>query len=155
LTDTDGRVKHAAVDALGPWAIKDNALGLAKALDDGGLRDKALAILISLKPVDNDQALALVAQHLQRPDRGKFSVALVQMAKPAKVEALAVAVLGNPANDRFTREEAIGMLSLVGSKASLTPLQNAARLAAAQNDRTLAGKCLLAIKAIQARVGKK
>jgi hypothetical protein len=114
-----------------------------------------LAILISLKPVDNDQALTLVAQHLQRPDRRKFSVALVQMGKPAKVEALAIAVLGNPANDRFTREEALEMLVLVGSKASLAPLQNAARLAAAQNDRTLATKCLAAIKAIQARLGKK
>jgi HEAT repeat protein len=156
LTDTDLRVKHAAVNALAQgWAIADNALGLAKVLDDGGVRDKALATLVTLKPVENDQALALVAQHLQRPDRGKFSLALVQMAKPAKAEALALAVLGNPANDRFTREEAIGMLAHVGSKASIAPLQNVARAAAAQNDRTLAGKCLIAIKAIQARVGKK
>jgi HEAT repeat protein len=151
VTDTDFRVQGAAVNALGTWAIKDNALALAKTLDTG-VRDKALAILVSLKPVDNDQALALVAQHLQKPDRRKFSVALVQMAQPTKVEPIAVAVLGNPANDRFTREEAVEMLALVGSKASLLPLQTVARAAAAQNDRNLAAKCLAAIKAIQTRM---
>jgi HEAT repeat protein len=154
VTDTDFRTRNAAVTALGTWAIKDNALSLAKALDDGGVRDKALAILVSLKPVDNEQALALVAQHLQKPDRRRFSVALVQMGKPAVVEKLAVAVLTNPANDTFTRQEAVEMLALVGSKASLLPLQTAARAAAAQNDRMLAGKCLAAIKAIQTRVKK-
>jgi hypothetical protein len=105
--------------------------------------------------VDSDEALALVAQHLQKPDRRKFSVALVQMAAPAKVERLAGVVLSNPANDRFTCEEAIEMLAVVGSKASITPLQNMARSAAARNDRTMATKCLAAIKAIQARGAKK
>jgi hypothetical protein len=154
LTDTDGRLRRAAVDALGTWAIQENALGLAKALDDLGLRDKALAILISLKPVDNDQALALVAQHLQKSDRRKFSVALVQMGKPAKVEALALQVLGNPANDHFTRAEAVEILVTVGSRASVMPLQNVAR-AVAQTDRTLATKCLAAARVIQARTAKK
>jgi hypothetical protein len=154
VTDTDFRLRNAAVTALGTWAIKDNALSLAKSLEDGGVRDKALAILISLKPVDNDQALALVAQHLQKPDRRKFSVALVQMGKPAKVEDLALKVLINPANDHFTREEAVEILATVGTRSSIAPLQAVAR-AMAQSDRTLATKCLAAAKVIQARSAKK
>ncbi len=154
LTDTDFQARRAAVDALGTWAIKDNAPGLAKALDDLAVRDKALAILVALKPVDNDMALALVAQHLQKPDRRKFSLALVQMGQPAKVETLALQVLGNPANDTFTRQEAVEILATVGSKASILPLQNVAR-AVAQMDRTLATKCLAAAKLIQARAGKR
>jgi hypothetical protein len=156
LTDTDFRVQGAAVDAMGKgWAIKDNAPGLAKVLDTAS-RDKALLILIALKPIEDEQVLALVAQHLQKPDRGKFSVALVQMGKPAVVERLALQVLGNPANDHFTREEALKILLTpgIGGRASIMPLQNVAR-ALAQTDRTLATQCLQAAKVIQARAGKK
>ena len=153
LTDVDGRLRFAAVNALGTWAIKENARTLAKALDDRGVQDRVLLILINLKPVE-DEVLVAVGQHLQAPDRHKFSVALVRMGDPAKVEVLAHKVLSNPANDRFTREEAVEILAIVGSKLSLAPLQNMAR-AAAQSDRTLAAKCLAAIKVIQARTPKK
>jgi hypothetical protein len=155
VTDTDFRLRQAAVNALGTWAIKENALNLAKALDDPGLKDKALTILISLKPVEDQTALALVAHHLQAPDRGKFSVALVQMGKPTTVEDLALKVLGNAANDHFTREEALKILLTpgIGGKASLAPLKAIAQ-SLAQSDRDLATKCLAAARVIQARSKK-
>jgi HEAT repeat protein len=145
VTDVDNRVRFAAINALSIWATKDNALSLSKALDDRGLQDRILLILIKLKPVD-DQVLTAVALHLQAPDRRKFSEALVQMGAPAKVEVLAQQFLVH--NDLFVRKEAALILKTVGTTANSIKLLQAV----GQRDRQMTNDCVAAIATIKARM---
>jgi HEAT repeat protein len=152
LVDIDRRMHEAAVNALAIWAIKDNAVGLLKVMDDLGLHDKALLILIQLKDARTLPALAV---RLLTPQREKIARAMLQIGPPAAVEqaVLRAEFLGN--TDRNVRKQVIAILALVGSKNSIKPLQAVGQTALAQQDRAMYTDCVVAIKAIQARGGKK
>jgi hypothetical protein len=122
--DNDVFTRKAALAALGAWATKDTIPTIAESLkhNDPFTRQAAIEALAKLK--DEGQAADLIAERLADGlDRQTASKSLQAMGKTA--EKSAAKALQHP--DWMVRSEACNVLKVVGTRESLSALQNSAK----------------------------
>jgi predicted Zn finger-like uncharacterized protein len=148
LDDPDNEVREHAAKALGVWGTADSVPALLKTMQSqqDGLRHRSIESLGKLKA---EQAVDQIAQKLTVPgDRQAASKALQAIGGP-RVEMQAQRCLGLADEDLCV--EGLRILQAVGTKKSVSAINQIGTLAAQKQKRKIVDAAREALQAINAR----
>lgn len=147
LQDPDAGTRELAIKAMVVWGGKEDTPALFRMTDDSSTAVRHLAIDV-LSKVKDQRAAGAIAQRVPSPlDRDHASKALQGMGSMAEPDVINLLNHG----DRLVRLEACKILRVIGTRASLAPLQAVAQNALKVKQRDLAEAAALATTAINRR----
>lgn len=147
LQDPDAGTRELAIKALVVWGGKEDAAALFKMADDSSTAVRHLAIDV-LSKMKDQRAAGAIAQRVPSPlDRDHASKALQAMGAMAEPDV--INLLNH--QDRLVRLEACKILRVIGTRASLAPLQTAGQNAIKLKQKDVAEAAALATTAINRR----